>query len=446
VAMANVPRVLDRDELFPDKSETEAFHHFWLCPWFSRVWVLQEVALASIALVFYGPNSISFSEVMQAAYILSWREDLQENFHVGRWADAFSDTLITYTAKETWMQEKRLLRCWQSALAQRSPPTVHKILYSSSRFMATNPLDHIYGFLAHPAARSKDGTSGIIQADYTITIDGACLRLAESLYERDQRLDFLCSLSHWNPSDIDDFLSWVPRIHMPKLAYAIGHETWQADGAPETKDLVKAVFQGNKLHCLGFLFDEIGWCTERFVWASFERPGLIPVETSWNLVVESRQDSHERNALRSLRIAMVGGVYVGGDAALEQDFAAYCREKASSQFCSDMGLDDLENDGKTSLGNGNWQRFHRSHFNDVQGRKFFITGDQGRFGIGPAILEEGDLCCILMGCHIPLIIRPMPTRSHFKVLGPAFIENAMQGGLTKALIKSASDLMEIILI
>jgi len=127
-AVMNVPTLVDRSLLFQDPSESDALYDFWRLPWFGRVWVIQEVALASSAWVFYGASSISLSQVIQAAYLLGCRSDLQNGFHVGRWADAFADTLVTYTTKETWIQETRLLRYCQESLASRAKPTFNKVL------------------------------------------------------------------------------------------------------------------------------------------------------------------------------------------------------------------------------------------------------------------------------------------------------------------------------
>jgi hypothetical protein len=219
---------------------------------------------------------------------------------------------------------------------------------------------------------------------------------------------------------------------------------------------------------------------------------------------------YKSNPSKSLKNAMVAGVYVGGDEALDRDFEEYCQEKISPQFWADIHLNDMEEgnaeseDAKDedaeqedtegedsewedveeedveeedveeedveeedveeedveedglevenleklhiSPAKGNWQRFHRTHFDAVQGRKFFISGDQGRFCVGPALLQPGDLCCLLLGCKMPIIIRPMPTRWHFKVLGPAFVEMAMQGETAEVCIKSSDDLLPIILV
>lgn len=38
------------------------------------------------------------------------------------------------------------------------------------------------------------------------------------------------------------------------------------------------------------------------------------------------------------------------------------------------------------------------------GRKLFSTR-QGLLGLGPAVIREGDLCCIIFGTPVPFILR-----------------------------------------
>jgi hypothetical protein len=365
IAMSMVPTLVDRSQIFHDPSESDALYFFWLEPWFGRVWVLQEVAFASTALVFYGAASINLSEVVQAAYLLGRRSDLNgnnENFSVGRWADAFADTLVTYTTKKTWIQEKRLLRACQESLRRQERPTLHKILFSSSRFEATNPLDHVYAFLGHPAAKAKDG-SCILEADYTISIDDACQRLSQSLYERDQRLDFLCTLSHFTPADFEGFPSWVPKIHRAKLAYTNDSRLWNADYSATT-DFPRAIFQENMLHCWAFVFDSIGVCSEPFRWGVFELMNPTTVERCWSLYTDATPPADVETQSQAFIRTLVGGIYTGGPEHLQRDFGAYCREKTSPQFCSDLGLEDVETERSSSV-DGNWINFKRPEWETI---------------------------------------------------------------------------------
>jgi hypothetical protein len=58
---------LPRETSLFDKSRWEALMRFLDSPWFSRLWVLQEVGLASSAVSFCGSFSQAFSEIVQVA-------------------------------------------------------------------------------------------------------------------------------------------------------------------------------------------------------------------------------------------------------------------------------------------------------------------------------------------------------------------------------------------
>jgi hypothetical protein len=444
-AVANVPRLENRNQLFQDNSETEALYDLFCRPWFSRVWVLQEVALASSACLFYGSTSISFSEIIQAAFILSSRPDLQDNFPVGPTADAFVENLSTYTTKETWIHEKTLLRHLQSALQRQPKQTFEDVLENGSRFKATKPLDHIFAFLGHPSAERKDGTS-ILEANYILSAEKTCQRLVQNLYARNQRLDFLVCVSHLSLGDMEDFPSWVPKFHKEKGGRSpntIDHRGWDADRSAETEKLLKANFLNGMLHCRGLIFDSIAAWSETFNWLSFKR-GPSPVEICWSLSSSFVQHADSEKWWQAFGFTLVAGGYAGGEAPLQRDFNSYCHEKASSHLCAAIPKGAHTTDDK-SLVKGNWMQFERNASIKMQGRRFFATKD-GSFGLGPSLLQDGDVCCVVLGCRMPLVIRPTSTARYFRVLGPCYIKEAMYGGLVAARVESPSNLSGITLV
>jgi len=56
------------------------------------------------------------------------------------------------------------------------------------------------------------------------------------------------------------------------------------------------------------------------------------------------------------------------------------------------------------------------------GRKVFAT-QRGMLGIGPAILRDGDICCLLSGKPLPMILRQDGTS--YKLVGEAYIRGVM---------------------
>ena len=440
--LVDVPALVHRDQLFHDPSESEALRRFWLEPWFRRVWVLQEVALASTAWVFYGEHFISLSEVIEAAYIMGYRHDLNDGCHIARWSDAFSTSLITYTTKDTWIQESRLLRALQESESRRMKPHFNGILQISDRFEATNPLDHIYAFLGHPTAKTPEAGC-ILEADYTISIEDACLELAQSMYKQDKRLDFLCTLSHSTLADIEESPSWIPMIHKTRNHQSIDHSSWNADHS-ESKGFPKAVFRDRMLHGNAVIFDSITICSDIFGEDAFECTNPSVVEICWNMQTASIQPSEPEGRLYAFMVTLVGGTYKGGSAPLQRDFNGFCREKTSPEFCASIGVKNIETEHSSPV-EGNWREFEAAAARKMTARRFFIT-KSGRIGLGPTLLQEGDLCCVLIGCRIPLVIRPTSTSNHFRVLGPAYIADVMHGGIIDAHMGDNSEMREITLV
>jgi hypothetical protein len=443
-AVRDVPELRTRSQLFQDDSELETLHNLFGRPWFGRLWVLQEVALASSAWVYYGAASISLSEVVQFAFVLALRPDLQNNFPIGRLGEAFEFVFSTYAKKNTWIQEKAILLHARDFIERRVKPTFQEILHIGRRFGTTKPHDHIYAFLGHPSARAKDGSVGILEADYALNIEDVYRQLAERLYERDRRLDLLCNVFHDDPRAIEQAQSWAPKYHNKGEAFSMYRQDWNADNSVELEMFIKVNLHNSMLHGRSLLFDSIATFSETFKREDFRSMIPTPVELCWNLKANftSSIDSNER--LRYLRCTMVGGSYTRGKVPLQRDFESYCMEKTSSEFCASVQLGNFSTD-EISLANGDWERFENEALSYMAERKFFITKD-GRFGLGPSLLQDGDICCVLMGCRMPLIIRPTSTPSHFKLVGHSYIGGVMYGEAVEALVESLSDLTEITLV
>ena len=445
-AVRNIPKLGTRSQLFQDDSESEALHDLFGRPWFDRLWVLQEAALASSAWVYYGATSISLGEVVQFAFISVWRPDLLNNFPIrcGLLGEAFEFVFSTYAKKNTWIQEKSILRHTRDHIERSAKPTFQEILHTGRGFGTSKPHDHIYAFLGHPSARAKDGSIGILEADYTLNIEDVYRQLAERLYERDRRLDFLCNASNHDPSAFEQAQSWVPKYHNGGEVASLYRPDWNVDNSAEMDIFIKADFHNSMLHGLSLLFDSITTFTETFKDEDFKSMSTTPVEICWNLEASFTESMDIDELLRDFRWTMVGGGYTGGEVPLQRDCESYCMEKTSSEFCASIQLGNFSSD-ETPLANGDWERFENEAIINMVGRKFFITKD-GCFGLGPSLLQDGDICCVFMGCRMPLIIRPTSTPSHFKLVGPIYIDGVMHGEVVKARVKSLSDLTEITLV
>jgi hypothetical protein len=108
-----------------------------------------------------------------------------------------------------------------------------------------------------------------------------------------------------------------------------------------------------------------------------------------------------------------------------------------------MTLQEWES-GPTNSVTDDWEVFEVKLYSVILERRFFIT-TLGYFGLGPSALQVGDNCCVLLGCRMPLVIRPISMNGHFNLVGASRIYGAMHGEMVEK-VESISDLTEITLV
>jgi hypothetical protein len=57
-------------------------------------------------------------------------------------------------------------------------------------------------------------------------------------------------------------------------------------------------------------------------------------------------------------------------------------------------------------------------------RRPFLTRD-GKIGKGWNSIKQGDLVCVIFGCDVPLVLRPV--EEHYYMIGDCYVEGIMQG-------------------
>jgi len=62
---------------------------------------------------------------------------------------------------------------------------------------------------------------------------------------------------------------------------------------------------------------------------------------------------------------------------------------------------------------------------NVINRALFVTKNE-RVCLGPRLIAKGDLCCIVYGCQVPIILRPAGD-GRYIVIGDACVEGVMEG-------------------
>lgn len=110
----------------------------------------------------------------------------------------------------------------------------------------------------------------------------------------------------------------------------------------------------------------------------------------------------------------------------EQQSADYIETSEREHFKE--GVDEraysLHQGFDSSADRGDAWRFTEAAQNACNGRRLFFTED-GRLGLGPAAMREGDHLCILFGGSVPFILRP--DYQSWRLIGECYVKTLMNG-------------------
>jgi hypothetical protein len=80
---------------------------------------------------------------------------------------------------------------------------------------------------------------------------------------------------------------------------------------------------------------------------------------------------------------------------------------------------EVEEAPKSDIG----QASYRYRYREALGRSF-IELDNGYIGMTSAVAEEDDRVCVILGCPLPMILRPNSS-GRYQVVGPAYVHGLM---------------------
>ncbi|OCK87639.1 HET-domain-containing protein [Cenococcum geophilum 1.58] len=214
--------------------------------YFTRVWVLQEVGLASKATILYGAAELNWAEIVELMLCIALRSDLSaitRPVNGELVVNTFESLWRTYSNSQSWRTEMYVTR-------MRGGPVEAQdfidILNNGRFFNATNPRDHVYAFLGHPSATVASPMSGleslgakILEVDYTKNVDEVYLDTAKAIIARDKHPWTMLSCVDHPPealSDISDRPSWVPYWNEGWRVYWLGYRSawYRAGGQDQT--------------------------------------------------------------------------------------------------------------------------------------------------------------------------------------------------------------------
>lgn len=439
------PLQVSKDNLEPLINETmlKAVKQLYQLPWFTRVWVLQEVGLATKATAYWGECHIDFGEI--AMFIWSAMNDFDLK---GRLSDdvvrvvsgcpysALWNVWSTYDKKSSWINASPRLKAWADHIASECNLDFVLVLEASRIFNATNPRDHIYAFLGHPRARVPGSGKPLVDANYEISLEDLLRRVAERLAM--SSLNFLVQVQNTEKSLArPEICSWVPRWDVnDENAPVAFWEAWDASLRVSKQFTPFAITRGPEIAVSAVVFDHVehqshvakglgSFNLDR----SFGEIGSI-LGDFWDLTeLASKSVPHQYHNQHVLAFASVltcdHRPKIYDESYYEQlvgDFSNACQYYNETIFNEKIRPLKINYTMKIMQ--------HREFAGKFQyycnNRRFFVTRG-GYWGIGPPAMQKGNVCAVLVGADVPFVLRPTATEGTYRLVGQAYIYGAMYG-------------------
>ncbi|KAH7024717.1 uncharacterized protein B0I36DRAFT_352922 [Microdochium trichocladiopsis] len=319
------------------------------------------------------------------------------------------------------------------------------VLDGASSQLASDGRDYVYALLSHPSATLSDGEL-IVEPDYTKTKQHVFKDVALRLIEETKSLRILAVVSpNKDHLSNDGFPTWLPqwdglRENCPG-SFKCRLTSNLSFAAPGYDPPLYWYISAGKtdLHVRGYVVDVIDevTITIRIPEHSLKRPNDRPFYEieNWPLpaapAFRSRQNSDLKSRLSEICCTLLAN---GRRKPLEREYYDFCRFRHHILSCASVF------DGKTPRHPIAPEGFgelcasaslaKQLHFipeivlANCNNRKLFST-KAGRLGLGSHLVESGDLCCVVHGCSVPLILRR--DRHGYRMLGAAYVQGFIIG-------------------
>ncbi|KAL8688491.1 MAG: hypothetical protein Q9218_005610 [Villophora microphyllina] len=444
----------DPNEPFLDPARWKHLGALSECPWFSRLWVLQEVGVARTVDVNWGSKaSIKLSELVEASLSITVHTNfapLIDSYGICLTyiLNAWTQIWCTYNIKDSWQNERPLIRLIANSPKTKERRSIFDVLYVGTHYEASDPHDYIYAQLGHPAARKDDG-KGFVDVDYRKSVTELYLDVAKTILDESRDLQLLSAVQNMAEISAKE-PSWVPKWHpTPEITMLASDTRWyDASLSGSTKKEISCrtgcADGPTLLHTRGILFDTVDARSVLLGSIGNLEPDH-PVEAGLSLVQEGPPTVEIVDALR---LVMVAGLQSYSEKAAEQDekgsrtdFLAYClADEQLSQKTKDTLMRVYEPYSEDWGEDGDAVEYDRRAEQRCSYRRLFRTST-GRFGLGPAPAQPTDICCVLFGAHVPFVLRRCG--SEYKLVGECYIHGVMRGEIVDEMLKGQGEIEDI---
>lgn len=417
-------------------------------PWFTRVWVIQEVGHARKVDVICGRSVMDwdvFADVVR---------DLK---YGGITAKVLSSQAESASYNVLEMQRARMKYSWNRRNFQKyQPKRLSHLLLSTSSAQCSDPRDKIYGMLGLAGDINKEELTGFWAPDYSernTSVD-VFKRFAVWNLRRNTSLECLSYATEQNPQD-EEHLSlpswapdWTSRLenehpfiryneHIPFRSHdgVLQDIFWLGrPGSPYEKlsimakpvDTVRELSGPSTFKCLPL---ELNSHQDLFEAASDSRKWLVQCLEFFTRTVSNNSYNSPISSNTEYWKLMTCGLTGEGFASprtFSTDFKHYIdflnhivRKGSEEKEPSDNTFRMLARHGDSIA------RIESSLYMWASRRRLACT-EKSRLCWLPSFSRQGDIVCVIPGCKVPYIFRPLGNND-YTIIGEAYVQGIMFG-------------------
>ncbi|KAE9364093.1 HET-domain-containing protein [Stipitochalara longipes BDJ] len=383
----------------------ESVYKFLERAWFTRIWVVQEVALSTGKVRFAcGDSSIAWQDLLGFLESLNKYNALA---FVSK-ANPNDDDPLSNLTPPAAIRHIGLIVALHSLKRNRSLGLETAIQFSN-HCESTNPRDKIYGLYGLASVDDPE-----IAADYNKTAQQVYIQVTRHLMTRNCSLGLLSDAGISFERRLSSIPSWIPNLNVKRISYRLGQPSDRAYRAGgDTKPIFHWKADSDYLIIRGCLVDTVAHQTSKYSTAAeghrnmlsnFFQEVVLLVEQNLDASDATVKDSLMRTLVadRDIHMKALGPNYMD----LFNAFVKYQEDpeiyREGFTYRGLKGVDPLMDEIHRIASDA--QEYKNPTVNCLPQRRFCITKD-GRMGLIPSDSQVGDIIGIFQGATVPFILR-----------------------------------------
>jgi hypothetical protein len=380
-------------------------------PWFRRVWVKQEVCLATRPLMLWGETLFEWDLLDMAMNFLGQFSLQAALWHAGKISLEALSGISQVTNMSMVRKGIRGCRPWK----------LTDLLWAAQESEATDPRDRIYSMLGLTIHASDPG----LYVSYSESTSMVYKRVSKSMVEKygtDQQVGILLLYRATGPGNgmPSWILDWERDNAITPMTF--GGNGWYhaADGtlpnirtaeddlvvvAGSTFDYIERVSSVNTKNDKSYLFERKDICK----W----------VAVTQTLIRDLRGYPTGETSGQAFKTTLIADS--GGRGKLDADIVADSYQ-AYITLIDDIGLDVAEQRRRANP--------FRIRVAAASNRRFCVTRNE-YFGLLPPAAQVGDLICLLLGGDAPVVLRRDESDGLYSYIGDCYVHGIMYGEALK---------------